>query len=155
MVYWYNLKYICVHRTAHRTWPRVSAPVTQCQISRLSPRFLPSYVWYSALPSFTRRCAAVSSKRTQLAEHETAKLTQERDASTARPSAEKRFDDIVHVEFSQMRVLLACPNEKDGLSGLVTHGQCRAHLSQMSAEPRRFGQRERGSDGKEPRINSS
>ena len=79
------------------------------------------------------------------------KLTQERDASIAPPSAEKRFDDIVYVELSQVRVLLACPNEQDGLSGLVTHGQCRPHLSQTDAKPR-FGQKQRKSDGKEPRT---
>lgn len=87
-----------------------------------------------------RRFTETHPKGRALKNSENNKSTQERDAPTASPSAEKRFDDKIHVELSQVRVLLACPNEEDGLPGLVTHRQRRAHLSQTGAKTSRgFG----------------
>lgn len=43
-------------------------------------------------------------------------------------SSEERLDNIIHVELSQVGVLLARADKQDRLPCFVAHGQCRAHL---------------------------
>lgn len=54
----------------------------------------------------------------------------------ALPSAKKRLDDVVHVELSQVGVLLTRPDEQDRLARLVAHRKRGAHLHRNDA---RFG----------------
>lgn len=51
-------------------------------------------------------------------------------------SSEERLDHIVHVELSQVGVLLTRADKQDRLPCLVAHGQCRANLAQTTNKRR-------------------